>query len=71
MKIGEGTWKAMLSGGWSQAAEYFRLKEGEIYLFSFVPCERHVLEIMIVHIQWITDDPGMDSNSVKLGALME
>ena len=50
MKLGKGTGKAMLSGGWAQAADYFRLKEGEIYLFSFFPSKRHVLEIMLVHI---------------------
>ena len=50
MKLGEASGRAMLSGGWAKAAEYFRLKEGEIYLFSFTPTNRHVLEIMLVHI---------------------
>ena len=61
MKIGEGSGKAMLSGGWAQAADYIKLKEGEIYMFSFSPSKRHVLEIMLVQIWVAINDPGMSS----------
>ena len=35
MKIGEGTNKAMLSGGWAKAMDGYKMKEGQIYLFVF------------------------------------
>ena len=47
LKMGRGTKKAMLSGGWTKAVSEFKLKKGRIYIFDFLPSKRYVLELMV------------------------
>ena len=48
VKLGVGTKRAMLSGGWAKAARKFKLKKGRIYAFDFVPCKVYDLNLMIM-----------------------
>lgn len=48
MKLGLGTKKAMLSGGWAQATARYKIKEGEIYMFSFCPSDLHGLILELI-----------------------
>lgn len=48
MKLGIGTKRAMLSGGWALAAREFNLTKGRIYAFDFVPSKRYGLNLLIM-----------------------
>jgi hypothetical protein len=50
MRIGLGSDKAIITSGWQDAVNMYNLREDDIVIFRFHPCQNGGMSLMIMHV---------------------